>query len=182
MKKILSVLFTALAFSILQTGCGSQVQPAPNPNPAPVSSALTALTNFAWTAANAYESANTGGVLTQTIAKLALSATDSDAATTAEVLAATALADKVGAAGVAAHNAGATNQGVTNAQTALLADSGVINSTAQAAAAQASIIGRRNRALVAMGLKPLPISAADVAAVVSKIKPALWHPELVAAR
>lgn len=110
-------------FAILMTGCATV-----NPNGTPTTSG-TFLTNaqaFAWTVANAYEKANTGGVLSQDIASTILKATKSNASTTQEVLIATSLADKVAAAGIAAHNAGATPSGIQAAQTAILSDPGVI--------------------------------------------------------
>jgi len=94
------------------------------------SSTLTNAEAFAWTVADQYEKANTGGVLTQSIASAILKATKSDATTTQEVLIATQLADKVAAAGIAAHNAGATPAGVQAAQTVVLSDPGVIEKVA----------------------------------------------------
>jgi hypothetical protein len=164
-------LFALLCVAPFLTGCGSTSTPTASTTTStsgttttPTSASVLAdLENVGWTVANAYEAANTGGVLTQAIASGILTATKSDPTTTAGVLLATSLADKVAAAGVAAHAAGATPQGVTNAQTALLADSGVITTTAQAAAAQASFIQTRDAALIAK--VPLGITAEDVAAV-----------------
>lgn len=95
-----------------------------------VNSVMTKAQAFAWQVANAYETANTGGVLTQQIASTALTLTKSNPSTTQEVLIATSLADKVIAAGVAAHNAGATQTGVIAAQTTILSDPGVIATVA----------------------------------------------------